>query len=500
MPRRFRQVVLGIATVLIAFVGCAQARADHRIALIIGNSNYLNTPPLANPINDATDIAEALKSLGFAVRLQLDANKRDFDHDLEAFARDARGADAALVYYAGHGLQYHGENYLMPVDAALRDDVSLRYEMVDGRDIISALQESTGVKILILDACRDNPLAKRLARSVIAATRGGAWAEGLAKPGRISGMVVVYATQADEVAHDGEGRNSPFAAAFLKALKIPGLEIGALFRRVEAQVEAETDGQQSPELSISLAPEFYINMTETDQELWARVRQSSDMEAIKSFIRRYPTSFYTPDAELLLKSLEAPASAPHAALLSIMPTDQATPAGVGAPATEKRLTSVPPTQSAKLEPHAVTKAIAPPSDFRFQINAELRRLGCAAPGAGTQAVERGLTRYASVAHLARALQPSAALLEQLAKRPAHFCSPQCGSQEIAANGRCIRKPCNPNMRLSRSGVCVARIVRPQRTPGPDVDVEPRQRWKPSLKILRSGTSQCITFDSKRMCE
>jgi hypothetical protein len=79
MPRRFRQVVLGIATVLIAFVGCAQARADHRIALIIGNSNYLNTPPLANPINDATDIAEALKSLGFAVRLQLDANKRDFD-------------------------------------------------------------------------------------------------------------------------------------------------------------------------------------------------------------------------------------------------------------------------------------------------------------------------------------------------------------------------------------------------------------------------------------
>lgn len=499
MRKRSTLFVLWVAALLAAFAGCAAARADHRVALVIGNSNYVNTPPLANPVNDAGDIAESLTSLGFAVHLQLDASKRDFDHTLEAFARDARTADAALVYYAGHGMQYRGVNYLMPIDAALKDDVSLRYEMIAAADVISALQELSGVKVLILDACRDNPLAKKLGRSIVASTRG-AWIEGLAKTERISGMIVVYATQADEVANDGGGRNSPFAAALLKELKTPRLEIGTLFRRVEADVEAATDGQQSPELSISLASEFYINMTETDQVVWARVRLSSNAEALKDFIRRYPESFYIPDAELRLKLLEAPTPAMSVAVLPTEPAHPSPSPDIPVVTPEKPAPPVAPTPVAKLKSPVEAKPVVSPPNYRAQIIAELRRLGCAEPAWGPKAVEQGLARYASVAHLTAMVEPSAALLNDLAKLPDHFCPPQCGLQETAVNGLCIRKTCKPNMVLSSSGQCVIRTVRQAPTVTPSIEAGPQHRRKPSPEGPGGGANQCITFNGSSICD
>jgi len=492
MRRRLALFVLGIA--LAALASISDARADRRIALVIGNSNYANTPALTNPVNDASDVAVALKSLGFAVRVQLDASKRDFDRALEGFARDARSADAALVYYAGHGLQYHGRNYLMPVDASLRDDVSLRYEMVEGADVISALQETAGVKILILDACRDNPLAKKLARSVVASTRDAAWSEGLARPERINGMIVVYATQADEVAHDGAGRNSPFATAFLNALKTPGLEVGALFRRVEADVVAATEGEQSPELSISLAPEYYLNDAETDQAVWARIRANPDPQALKDFIARYPASFFTPDAEARLKLLETPA-APQAL---VTPAPSPTPSPVETPRT------------ASLELPPVAKPPLP--DLRPRLAAELRRLGCAADGAslwGSPAMNLGLARYARLARVAAASEPDAALLDDLVRRPAHFCPPECGLMETFSGGRCLRKSCPPNESLAPSGACVARPAPPRRPPAvvqvetrrapPSVvEAPPPRRHNPTPAASRGGN--CIDFNGSRICE
>lgn len=278
--------------------------ADKRVALVVGNSNYKNTPALANPINDASDVYQSLKAVGFDVKLELDVTKREMDAALEQFARASASADTSLFYYAGHGMQYQGRNYIMPVDADLSDDVSVHYEMTSVYDVKAAIERSDGVRIMVLDACRSNPLAQRFARSITSATRDIPNVRGFAPAEKMQGMVVVYATQADEVADDGVGRNSPFSSAFLKEIKEPGLEIGTMFRRIGEDVYKATNGRQSPELSISMLPEYYLNQTETDQAVWARIRDAADAETIREFINRYPNSFYAPDAKARLELLD----------------------------------------------------------------------------------------------------------------------------------------------------------------------------------------------------
>ncbi|MGA8585441.1 MAG: caspase family protein [Roseiarcus sp.] len=278
--------------------------ADKRVALVIGNGAYKNTAGLSNPPNDAADVAEALKAIGFDVTLKVDVEKRQMDQAIAQFAREGRGADAVLFYYAGHGMQYGGRNYLMPVDAELQDEVSLRYEMVGFDDVKATMQLSPGIKIMVLDACRDNPLAERFVRSISLSTRDVPMSRGFAPPEKAQGMIVVFATQVDDVAQDGTGRNSPFSAAFLKEIREPGLEVGSMFRRIGADVYAATNGRQSPELSVSMVPEYYLNQSETDQTIWARIRTRADYSTLKEFLSRYPDSFYAPDARALMDLLE----------------------------------------------------------------------------------------------------------------------------------------------------------------------------------------------------
>ncbi len=296
-------LVFGLAMLSI-FTLAAPSYADKRVALVIGNGAYQHTPALSNPPNDATDVAEALKAVGFDVTLKIDVDKRQMDQVVAQFARDGKGADALLFYYAGHGMQFEGKNYVMPVDAELQDEVSLRYELVGLDDVKSAMQLSRGVKIMVLDACRDNPLAKKFVRSISVSTRDVPKVQGYAAPEKAQGMIIVYATQADDVAFDGTGRNSPFSAAFLKEIKEPGLEVGAMFRRIGGDVYAATDGRQSPELSISMVPEYYLNQSETDQTIWARIRTNATAATLREFLNRYPNSFYAPDALALLDLLD----------------------------------------------------------------------------------------------------------------------------------------------------------------------------------------------------
>jgi hypothetical protein len=286
------------------FTLAAPCLADKRVALVIGNGAYQNTPALSNPPNDAADVAEALKAIGFDVTLKIDVEKRQMDQAVAQFAREGRGADAVLFYYAGHGMQFGGRNYLMPVDAELQDEVSLRYEMIGFDDVKATMQLSPGIKIMVLDACRDNPLAERFVRSITLSTRDVPMSRGFAPPEKAQGMIIVYATQVDDVAQDGTGHNSPFSAAFLKEIREPGLEVGSMFRRIGADVFAATNGRQSPELSISMVPEYYLNQSETDQTIWARIRTRADASTLKEFLGRYPNSFYAPDARALMDLLE----------------------------------------------------------------------------------------------------------------------------------------------------------------------------------------------------
>jgi uncharacterized caspase-like protein len=284
----------------------SDAEADRRVALVVGNSHYSNASLfLANPKNDAEDVAAALRGVGFEVIQAIDANKRDLDLNMAKFARLAIDADAALFYYAGHAVQYQGRNYLMPTDAEVEDEISFRYQMTPLDDVRAALDRGDGVKIVILDACRNNPIVNALRRKKksgdsrsVDAVRGG-----LAKIDKAQGMVVAYSTAADEVAADGDGRNSPFTSAFLKRLKEPGLEIEQLFRRVAADVNAQTGGRQRPETYVSLLSNYYLN--QTDRIAFDKVKDSPDSAPLLDFVAKFPTSSYVPEAQGRIQKIEA---------------------------------------------------------------------------------------------------------------------------------------------------------------------------------------------------
>jgi Caspase domain len=286
---------------LLTFVCSSPGHADKRVALVVGNGGYENTAALPNPVNDAEDTAAALRELGFEVIVETNASKRALETALARFGRLALNADAALFYYAGHGIQYRGRNYLVPVDARLEDEFSVNYELTRIDDVLFAVSQASGVKLLILDACRNNPLADRLIRST---TRNTGIARGLTLIDDARGMIIAYATQPNQVADDGRGRNSPFTSALLNEMKEPGVEIATFFRRVAADVDHATNGRQFPELSISMTGEFYLNSNETDAQAWMRVRQSADPVELREFMRRYPRSFLVADAQERIAALE----------------------------------------------------------------------------------------------------------------------------------------------------------------------------------------------------
>ncbi len=282
------------------FADSIDANAERRVALVVGNSAYTaSNLSLANPLNDAQDMTSALKGLGFEVITVTDATKRKMEIALQQFARLAGDADSALFFYAGHAMQYQGLNYLMPTDAQLEDDVSVKYDMVSLDYVREALERTKGVRIMILDACRNNPLVARLQK---VATRSAALTRGLAPVDKTEGMVVAFATAADDVAQDGTGRNSPFTSALLKRLQEPGVEIAIMLRRVASDVNAQTNGRQRPETQISLLSEYYLN--QNDRHTWERIKDQEDEAALRDFLLKYALSPLASNAQKLLDQLQ----------------------------------------------------------------------------------------------------------------------------------------------------------------------------------------------------
>jgi uncharacterized caspase-like protein len=300
-----RTIVCALVLALFVSSVCDSVAADaeRRVALVLGNAAYQHAPTLPNPGNDQEDVARVLKRVGFDVVEGRDLDKRGMEQALARFSRLALTADVGLVFYAGHGFQYQGQNYLVPIDAKLEDEFSFTFEMMRVEDVLGALGRAKNVRILLLDACRNNPLADRLARSLSRTRDFGIW-RGLAKIEQSQGMVIVYATQVNQVAADGVGRNSPFTTAFLKELEEPGLEIAALFRRVARSVNESTKGAQTPELVLSLLGEFYFNRAELDTEAWNRIRTSRDPNDYQDFIARHPKSYLADAARARLEGLE----------------------------------------------------------------------------------------------------------------------------------------------------------------------------------------------------
>lgn len=223
---------------------------ERRVALVIGNSAYEHVVRLPNPSNDATDLAAALGRLGFDVDLRIDLGFRDTRLALRDFSARAEGADIALVYYAGHGVEIDRKNYMIPVTAEIKSDRDVEFEAIPLDNILSAVSAAPGLKIVLLDACRNNPFLTTMTRS--AATRSIGRGLGRIEP---SNIVVGYAARGGTLALDGEGRNSPYARALLDHLEEPGLEFGKMLRKVRDQVFTRTEGLQEPFVYGSLPGE-----------------------------------------------------------------------------------------------------------------------------------------------------------------------------------------------------------------------------------------------------
>lgn len=288
---------------VVAFGLFVEARAaEQRVALVIGNGAYRSVPELDNSRNDADDISEQLKRVGFAVIDGRDLDRPAMYAALGRFAQRVRGTEAGLVYYSGHGLQINGQNYLVPIDLKLDGSIFTPFDLVKLDDVVEALNYTAGVKLLVLDACRDNPFANSLADN--RGSRGIGATRGLAKIERSQGMLIAYSTQPNSVAADGVGRNSPFTGALVREIQVPGLEVATVFRRVAVNVNRETDGKQTPELSVSLLQDFYLNPQESDLDAWKKLGPSASVADLKRFISKFPDSVMLDAARARLDAIE----------------------------------------------------------------------------------------------------------------------------------------------------------------------------------------------------
>jgi tetratricopeptide (TPR) repeat protein len=218
-------------------------RQEHRVALVIGNSDYAHTPKLSNPVRDAQAVAASLRTIGFqTVTVGNDMTRDKLIAALRGFVREAEKADWAMVYYAGHGIEVGGVNYLIPVDARLETDRDTSFEAVSLDQVLTAVESARKIKLVVLDACRDNPFAAQMRRTTATRSIG----RGLSRIEPEGATLVVYAAKHGQIALDGTGANSPFAAALVKRMAAPGVEINKVFRLIRDDVMEATAGRQEP--------------------------------------------------------------------------------------------------------------------------------------------------------------------------------------------------------------------------------------------------------------
>jgi hypothetical protein len=292
--------------------GAQVHREEPRLALVIGNSAYRESP-LRNPVNDARAMAQRLKELGFTVLVHENAPKRTMEAAIIEFGRRLAEGGVGAFYYAGHGLQVRGRNYLVPVDAEIEDEASTRVAAVDIELLLEQMAEAKNrVNMVILDACRNNPFERRM--------RGGS--RGLAAVDAARGTLVAYATAPGSVAADGDGKNGLYTEELLDALREPGLKIEEVFKRVRINVARRSKGAQTPWESSSLTGDLVINGTTTasaptaalsaptpDREslFWMSIKDSTDPAPFEAYLKQYPQGAFAALARQRLAGVSPPA-------------------------------------------------------------------------------------------------------------------------------------------------------------------------------------------------
>jgi hypothetical protein len=247
--------VLGLLVAAVLVLAAPAAEAA-RLALVIGNARYQHASPLANPVNDARDVAAKLRTMGYDVFEGYDLGKRAMEEKIGRFASRLDGAEAGVLYFAGHGIAVNGQSFILPVDARLDLPAALPLEAIPADQLVSMLSDSVRNGILFFDACRNNPFAKSLNRN--SPHRGAQAYEGLSWVGAANGTFVAFSTKPGFMALDGTGRNSPFAEALMTHMASPGLPVGEMMRRVRKVVLARTGDFQRPQWEDDLLDPFTL--------------------------------------------------------------------------------------------------------------------------------------------------------------------------------------------------------------------------------------------------
>jgi uncharacterized caspase-like protein len=333
--------VLSALVLALCLLGAPAAHSAERVALVIGNSAYRHLPRLVNPVNDATDVTQSLQRVGFKVTTIKDAGFETLRVALLEFGRQAADADMAVVFYAGHGIEVAGENWLLPVDGQLKTDADVNSEAMNLRTVMLAVSDAKTLGLVILDACRNNVFA-----NIVKSSSTRAVDRGLAPVDPAENVLVAYAARDGTTAADGAGRNSPFTSALLRHLETPGLELEFLFRNVRDDVWAATNGGQQPFLYGSLSKdEIYLKaaedapvvtataapsapsevaeasqVAEASDVAWSFLRNTSDADTLRRFVELFPDSSQVPAARQRVAALETAQksdAAPSGAIFSL---------------------------------------------------------------------------------------------------------------------------------------------------------------------------------------
>jgi len=371
--------------VLGAALGCPRPgfAAEQKIALVIGNSAY-PTSRLRNPVNDAKAMADKLKALGFDVILKTDASQREMTRSFSQFGQKLTLGSVGLFYYAGHGMQVQGKNFLIPVDAEIENEASVRTEAVDVDQLLHQLGPAR-LSMVILDACRNNPFERRF--------RGASG--GLAQIDAPTGTLLAYATAPGKVASDGTGSNGLYTEALLKALNMPGLKVEDIFKQVRINVVKASEGTQTPWESSSLTGEFYftpdnkpaladekLKQTEKERADLAKELDESrkqrdkdaalvkaEMEKLRAELRQIRAEAAKPTAPAVVAAVTtspttkpAPGSTPEKPVQVAIATPPPRPVSLPAPPASIPIASpIPPATAPAPPPQQVAIAAPPPS-------------------------------------------------------------------------------------------------------------------------------------------
>jgi hypothetical protein len=425
---------LALLCALTIMAGSTAAQAERRIALVIGNSVYQNTAELKNPRNDASDMAGSLRRLGFEVFEGHNLDKRSMERMIRQFGVKLAGADLALFFYAGHGVAIGGQNYLVPVDAKLASEGDADFEGLPLNLVLKQMEREAKTSIVLLDACRDNPLARNLARTM--GTRSSQVSQGLAEVKTGVGTLIGFSTQPGNVATDGAGRNSPYAEALLRHMETPGKDVSGVLIAVRNDVLKATDGRQVPWEHTSLTGQVYLkaepspaslasarppatNPAAYERELelsyWNSVKDSRSPVQLQTYLDRYPSGTFANLARAMIGELKS-ASQPAPGDLS--PSDKAV--------------------------------------LVRSLQTELQRVGCdpgAVDGKWQSKTRNALTEFARVTKLDLYTEkPSPAALEAVRGHKARVCPLVCGAGTVEQDGACVAKasPSPSKQRASES--------------------------------------------------